>query len=327
MENISKKTLLIIGGSGFFGKSILDGFKRGLLDQWQISSIIILSRDASRLKLEAPNLLDSNVTLYNGDILKIDFLPEADFIIHAAASTDIRQYLNHSEAEKINIQKGTDHFCSLIRKNKIKSKILYVSSGAVYGAQPSELLAIPEDFIPTRMINEKGKIDYGIAKQNAEYSIQSIAKDGFNVSIARCFAFIGPWLPRDQHFAIGNFISNVLNQNPIHLKSNYKVYRSYMYADDLVKWLLTIVDIASNKCPIYNVGSDEIVSLDDLARKLGATFKLDVIIPDQYSKKIDRYIPSIEKAKRNLNLTLSFNVMQGFQETLKRLNEIKLIKI
>ena len=305
MKNISKKTLLVIGGSGFFGKSILDGFKRGLLDEWQISKIIILSRDASRLKREAPNLLDSNVTLYNGDILKIDFLPEADFIIHAAASTDIRQYLNHSEAEKINIQKGTDHFCSLIKKNKIKSKILYVSSGAVYGSQPPEL----------------------VAKQNAEHSIQSIAKDGFNVSIARCFAFIGPYLPRDQHFAIGNFISNVLNQNPIHVKSNYKVYRSYMYADDLVKWLLTIVDNASNKCPIYNVGSDEVVSLDDLAIKLGATFKLDVIIPDQYSKKIDRYIPSIEKAKSNLKLTLRFNVMQGFHETLKRLNEVKLINI
>jgi len=100
-----------------------------------------------------------------------------------------------------------------------------------------------------------------------------------------------------------------------------------MYADDLVKWLLTIVDNASNKCPIYNVGSDEVVSLDDLAIKLGATFKLDVIIPDQYSKKIDRYIPSIEKAKSNLKLTLRFNVMQGFHETLKRLNEVKLINI
>lgn len=327
MKNISKKTLLVIGGSGFFGKSILDGFKRGLLDEWQISKIIILSREASRLKLETPELLDSNVTLYNGDILKIDFLPEADFIIHAAASTDIRQYINHSEAEMTNIQKGTDHFCSLIKKNKIKSKILYVSSGAVYGSQPPELFAINEDFIPSRMMNEKGKIDYGIAKQNAEHFIQSIAKDGFNVSIARCFAFIGPYLPRDQHFAIGNFISNVLYQNPIHVKSNYKVYRSYMYADDLVRWLLTIVDNASNKCPIYNVGSDEIVSIDDLAIKLGATFKLDVIVPDQYSKKIDRYIPSIEKAKRNLKLTLSYNVMEGFHETLKRLNEVKLINI
>lgn len=314
------KTLLVIGGSGFFGKSILDAFSRKLLDPWRVGKVIVMSRNAERLHESAPSLIGKNVEFYSADITKTDFLPVADYVIHAAASTDVRDYLLKPEEEKKNIQAGTYHYCELAKKFHKKSKILYVSSGAVYGKQPDNLDQLEESFVPDSLDGmPPGKIDYAFAKRDAEKAIIQLGFDGVNVSIARCFAFVGPWLPRDQHFAIGNFIDNILEKTPIVVKANHRVYRSYMYADDLVEWLMTIVDHASAECPIYNVGSDQEVLLGDLAEKLALSYGGIADVNKITSNKIDRYIPSVEKAIRSLGLRLKYDINHAVQKTIENI--------
>jgi dTDP-glucose 4,6-dehydratase len=104
-------SLLIIGGSGFFGKSILDAYKRGLLAPWAIDRIEVVARTASNLAVSNPELMSKSVFLHNLDITTCASLPAADYVIHAAASTDAKNYLARPEAEKKNIQLGTLHFC------------------------------------------------------------------------------------------------------------------------------------------------------------------------------------------------------------------------
>lgn len=314
------KTLLVIGGSGFFGKSILDAFSRRLLDSWQVGKVIMMARNADVLIDEAPNLVGESVELYSADITKTDFLPAADYVIHAAASTDVRDYLSKPEEEKNNIQAGIYHYCELANKFHNKSKILYVSSGAVYGKQPENLDRLNESFVSDSFDGmAPGKIDYAIAKRDAENAIVKLGLDGLNVSIARCFAFVGPWLPRDQHFAIGNFIDNILKKTSIVVKANHRVYRSYMYADDLVEWLMTIVDHASTECPIYNVGSDQEILLGDLAEKLALSYGSFADVNKITIDKIDRYIPSVDKATRTLGLQLKYDLDLAVQKTIENI--------
>lgn len=313
-------TLLVIGGTGFFGKSILDSFKRGALEHWGIGRVIAMSRNAESLGKEAPQLISSKVELYSADITTTTILPAADIVIHAAASTDVARYISCPLQEQQNIQAGTYNYCKLAKIFHASSKILYVSSGAVYGKQPAGMTHIPEDYA-TIDLSELSveKRDYAISKRYAEEAIKKLGQQGFSVSIARCFAFIGQWLPRNQHFAIGNFIEDGLQGRPITVKARKEVYRSYMYADDLVEWMMTIALHASPECPVYNVGSDQSVLMGDLAKLVANEFGVEAQVPEINDTTIDRYIPSIEKAKRELGLPLRHDLNSAIRQAVREI--------
>ena len=315
------KTLLVIGGTGFFGKSILDAFGRGLLKPWNVTHVIVMSRNAQVLVQEAPQLINKEVTLISSNIATTESLPYADFIIHAAASTDVRDYICQPESEKKNIQAGTYNYCTLAKNFHRESKIVYVSSGAVYGVQSPFTEELDELSKPNEISDmDAGKQDYAVAKQDAELAITQLGIDGLNVSIARCFSFVGYWLPRDQHFAIGNFIGDLINHRPITVKAKHQVCRSYMYADDLVEWLLTIANHASANCPIYNVGSDQTILVGELAKELSQRYDVPADVPLISETKIDRYVPSIHKAKAELGLYLKHDLFSSIHEIVKKLN-------
>jgi len=301
--------LLIIGGTGFFGKSILDVFLRGGLEPWDIASIDVVSRHANGFKERYQNLLSGAIRFHELDIASCNYLPEADYVIHAAASTNAQNYLIQSDVEKLNIQAGTYNYCRLAPQYHMGSKVVFCSSGAVYGQQPNHQNFLSEDDLlaPINSLSVL-KRDYAAAKRDAEFEFNKLAQQGLNVAIARCFAFIGFYLPRDQHFAIGNFLSDAIKGLPISISATHKVFRSYMYADDLVAWLMSIADSGSVSCPVFNVGSDQEIELGQLCQKvakiIGGTYR------DREIKQelIDRYIPSIDKAKNMLGLKLKYDL-------------------
>jgi dTDP-glucose 4,6-dehydratase len=316
-------SLLIIGGSGFFGKSILDAYKRGLLSPWGIDLIYVFARNAGRLKAEAPELMSPSIKLVNGDIATCKELPVADYVIHAAASTDAANYLSQPEVEKKNIQAGTYNYCELAKKFHRNSHIVFCSSGAVYGQQQPDIDKISEvDEIGPLTEMSPTKQDYAAAKRLAEDAIINLGRQSHSVSIARCFAFVGAYLPRDKHFAIGNFIEDGLSSRPIEVKANRLVYRSYMYADDLVEWLMQIAHSSSSDCPVFNVGSDEVLEIREIAKMVADKFSVPLNSAAIRMPDIDRYIPSIEKAKILWALKLRFNFREALDETVANIQRL-----
>ena len=315
-------TLLIIGGTGFFGKSILDCYKRGLLHPWDVNRVIVMSRNSDNFKFNYPELMSNGVELLNGDITTINSLPDADYVIHAAASTDASLYLSHKKKEKKNIIRGTLNYCQLATEFHKNSKIVFCSSGAVYGYQPEQVKHLTEDmaFGDIESLDEVKK-SYAYAKRDAEFAIQKLGQAGLNVSIARCFSFVGRYLPKDQHFAIGNFIADGIAGRNIEVKASKKVYRSYMYADDLVLWLMTIADNSNPQCPVYNVASDKEVEIKELADIVANIFNVRIKSSENSSKHVDRYIPSVGKANNELGLRNSYKLKQSILMSIK--SEVK----
>jgi dTDP-glucose 4,6-dehydratase len=291
-------SVLVIGGSGFFGKSIADAYVRGLLSPWGINRLLLAARSATALVKKHPELLTCGVELIDLDITQTTHLPWADYVIHAAASTDARRYLSVPEAEKANMVAATANFCQLAPHTLVGSRIVYASSGAVYGVQAPHQLRLQEDVPLDSSVLDlvESKRDYAAAKRDSEAMISLLGKSGMAVSIARCFAFVGAYLPRDQHFAIGNFLGQALEREAIVVKATSPVVRSYLYADDLVLWLMHLASHASPLCPIWNVGSPEPISVQDLASVIASRFGVAVKVPTQNPSPIDRYVPSVARA-------------------------------
>jgi dTDP-glucose 4,6-dehydratase len=206
------------------------------------------------------------------------------------------------------------------------TRILFASSGGVYGRQPSELYAIPEDYVgmPDPLSPEQV---YGVAKRTAEHLCALYAeKYGLEIVIARCFAFAGQDLPLDVHFAIGNFIRDALWENEIIVKGNGTAVRSYLDQRDLARWLLALLH-EGRPGEAYNVGSDQPISIGDLAHLVR-----DLVSPGKavrvLGKPVDnaernRYVPNINKIGRDLGLRPGFSLEQSIQNAAEALRASK----
>jgi dTDP-glucose 4,6-dehydratase len=303
---MKSKSLLIIGGTGFFGKSILDYFTN--YNSLKINKIIIFSRKSQNIQIDKILKKKIKIIKVSGNILNIKKLPSADYVIYAAILKNYNQDL-----------KGVKNYSNLALKYHSSSKISFVSSGAIYGVQKSKIKEFKEDYLDKyKKINFKNgyKKQYSNIKSKNENLFKELGNKGLKVSIARCFSFVGRHLPQNSHYVIGNIINNVLRNKDINIKANYRIIRSYMYSDDLVRWLLKILDNSNNQCPIYNVGSDNKVSIHKIANFLAKKYNLQILSSKILSKKIDNYIPNINKARKELNLTINNDSLEAIQKTI-----------
>ena len=279
---------------------------------WE-GNLYILSRNPDKFRIENPELADlSGLDFVQGDIRDFDYspLPDFDYVIHAATEADSKFTAENPDEMYSVIVDGTKHILKMCAEKKIR-RLLYVSSGAVYGVQPPELPNIAENY-PCSPVNA-----YGRGKLDAE---KICLADATDTVIARCFAFVGPYLPLDKHFAIGNFINNVLNGEDIDIQGDGTPYRSYMYADDLVEWLFVLL-LKGKSNETYNVGSDEAVSIAELAEQVAGFSRSKRQNINIAKKKNDgalasRYVPSIDKARKELGLKCKISLKEAIRKTI-----------
>lgn len=279
--------ILITGGTGFFGKSILDEWRKAPIAGVEL---VILSRHSGKFVAEFPEFSDlPRVSFIDGDVRDFAF-PDGDFsyVIHAATPAVLG--LDDAEMTSI-IVDGTRHVLKFARERKVK-KLLLTSSGAVYGVQPPELPNIGEDF-PCNPVTA-----YGKGKLEAE---TMCLDSGVDCVIARCFAFAGKYLPMSTHFAIGNFMLNWRNRQKIVITGDGRNFRSYLAAPDLVDILWEML-LNAKPGSIYNVGSPEAISIYDLA-VLIADGQLPVEVLGKNAGGLpSRYVPSVERIYGELKL-------------------------
>ncbi len=319
-EELRGERLFITGGTGFFGCWLLESFLHANQKQDLKARASVLTRRPDAIKQTLPHLFaDSAITLLEGDVRNFEFPPGYySHIIHAA--TDASAKLN-SENPLLMLDiiiEGTRHTLDFAQTCGAK-KFLLTSSGAVYGKQPPEMTHIPEDYngAPDPL---DPKSAYGQGKRLAEHLCSLYANSSLEIKIARGFAFVGPYLPLDIHFAIGNFIRDVLSGGPIIIKGDGTPYRSYIYAADMAIWLWTILLRGESLRP-YNVGSDNDMPLEQVARLVSEQFKpapgVKILGERVPGKPPERYVPSITRARHELDLEAWIPVEEGFTRTIQ----------
>ena len=313
--------ILFIGGTGFFGKAFLNYIK--LNNPNYINSVTIVGRSAERFLNKNKEFTDiRNVNYIYGDILKdISYLSKFNFthVIHAAAdSTSVTELSDTQRYEQI--VEGTKNVLNLVRDYFPMSKLLFVSSGGVYGKMLPNKKSFSETDVLESDILDSSNI-YAISKREAEHlCLNYHDKYNLNISIARCFCFSGIHLPLDVHFAIGNFVNDVNNNNNIIIKGDGESVRSYLDQDDLIEWFIEILKNDSFKKTIYNIGSEDSISIKDLAmlvKKL-SNKKIDVKILNESNNNLRKtvYVPDCKKVRKKFNLVQKVSLSESIAKML-----------
>ncbi len=326
-EKLRGQRIFITGGTGFFGRWLLESFARANAALDLRAEVVVLSRDPEKFCANAPHLAGNPALHFvSGDVRT--FTHEAvraqlgesgrfHFVLHAAMDAAAHRDTAHALAIAETIADGTRatlHFAQAAGARRL----LFVSSGAVYGPQPETVSHLPEDH-PSALDPAGAEAAYGEAKRYAEMLCAGFGRHhGIATMVARAFAFVGPYLPLGKNFAIGNFLADALAGGPLRVAGDGTPLRSYLYGTDLAVGLWTLL-IAGADGRAYNLGSEEAVSIRELAARVARCFALEasavkVAQPPDPSRPVARYIPSTARLRQELG----WSPHVGLDEALRR---------
>jgi dTDP-glucose 4,6-dehydratase len=313
------KKIFITGGTGFFGCWLVESFVHANRVLELGACATILTRDPVAFASKCPHLaFDPAIDLLAGDVLDFTW-PDGDFefAIHAVTETAARRTAGNALQLLTTMVSGTERVLEFAASHRTR-KLLLTSSGAVYGKQPADVNHIPEDFAGAPNPLDSASA-YAEGKRAAELVCAVLgAKSGIECKIARCFAFVGPHLPLDAHFAIGNFIRDALAGKAIEIGGDGTAMRSYMYAADLAIWLWTIL-FRAPALEAFNVGSEEALSILELAHAvaeaLGSSAEVRVAQQAIPGAEPQRYVPCVRKAEQSLGLKCEVTLHDAIRRT------------
>jgi dTDP-glucose 4,6-dehydratase len=311
--------IFLTGGTGFFGCWLVESFLRANERLRLDAHLTVLTRSPEGFLKKCPYLAGaSGLTLLAGDVRTFNF-PDGTFpfVIHAATEASVRQADEEPLEMLSTIVDGTKRTLDFAVARGAR-KFLLTSSGAVYGKQPPELSHVPESYTGRPDALSAANV-YGEGKVMAEHLCAIYAKlHGVECKIARCWAFVGPHLPLDQHFAVGNFIRDAMNGGPIRIGGDGTPTRSYLYASDLAVWLWTMLFRAPSLDP-FNIGSGNALTIREIAQTVAEALqpglKIEVAREPIPAAPKSQYVPDVSKAQRELGLNATVPLPEAIRRT------------
>jgi dTDP-glucose 4,6-dehydratase len=317
-EVLRGNRIFITGGTGFVGCWLLEALLWANHALQLKLHLTVLTRNPAAFVEKAAHLAGHPaVTLLEGEVGDLSRVNGVfDTVIHAA--TDVARPGSDPDATFQDMVGGTEQTLALARRCQAR-RYLLTSSGAVYGVQDPAVDNLPDDDAGTPSATEPGAA-YGRGKRASEALMRDYAAEsGHQATAARIFALLGPYLPLDAHFAVGNFIGDALAGRDIHVRGDGTACRSYLYAADMAVWLLTILALGKTG-ESYNVGSEHGLSIRDLALAVKAQVPdAGVVVVAQEAAPgglPQRYVPHTGKARGLLGLAEFTDFQSALRHTI-----------
>ena len=309
-QEFNDSTITFLGGTGFIGKWLIEAlhvYSRNYSFSPKVTLITRYPKNAHKIFVEDLglnlNIIEFDFAVNSTDLGKSDF-----FINGATPSQKMTGLLDGDSVYKSSVNASHSLIRSAARYGN-KPKIVNLSSGIVYGPQDVSIRNQIEGPISREQHSQSGYLN---AKKASELLLSEASEAGLVESISpRLYAFAGPGIVLDQHFAVGNFLRDGLQGNQIVIKGNPSTVRSYMYPTDLVIWILTALLKPTNLN--VNIGSEAPISM----------FELGNLISDMTSKKgvqilgenheISNYVPSTSCFRENYRVSEQISLSSGLE--------------
>ena len=315
--SLKDSRILISGASGFIGKWLVSTFdEANKIFDLNLSCLFLSGKSRHDNKLfKSSKFVWKNIDFSLGpDELNFCFTHAFHASTpsnHATGSLDLKK----SHAIATNSMKSLLNDATHSRNIP---NIVHLSSGAVYsGSHSYKNSAVSE---ATPLIQSGSDINYVTTKLKLESQINLASTSkiikGMN---ARLFAFYGPHLSLDAHFAIGNFMKNALEDSPIKITGNPLTVRSYLHPVDLVVLLIKML-LSPSPIPT-NVGSKFPYTILEVANLIGELTNNKNVAFQQNSAQLSSYYPLIDLAEGNYNFTEKISLEEGLERWMRWLTD------
>lgn len=254
--------VLVTGGAGFIGSHLVDAL---VSDGHSVRVLDDLSTGREQNLSDA--MRTGRVRLIVGSVADVDLLEDAargcDRIFHLAATVGVRRVLADPLGGLRNNILGTDAVLRVARRTKPLSLVVF-SSSEVYGRTNGGALseATPSEIGPTSV----PRWSYAVGKAVGEYLVLGEhRRSGLPVTVVRCFNTCGPRQLGAYGMVIPNFMRQALLDEAITVYGDGLQSRCFSYVGDVVRGVLALSTHDAAQGEVYNIGTDEEISIRTLA--------------------------------------------------------------
>ena len=317
----NKKAILVTGGAGFVGSHLAEKLL-------QKGEEVFVIDDLSTGNSENIKHLENNPNFHfiKGSVLDEKLVSEivakADEVYHLAAAVGVKTIIEKPlESFLINID-GTKNVLEAAAERKIP--VLITSSSEVYGKNDKLPFKEEDDRIYGSAYHDRW--GYGLSKGSDEFlGLAFFREKSLPVVIVRLFNVVGPRQSGSYGMVVPRFIKQALKNEPIEVYGDGGQTRCFGYVGSVVNVLIELVENKEKSYgQIFNVGSDEKISIKDLAQKI-----LELIPESQSKIKLVPYAqvygdnfedmrdrqPDLARIKKAINYQ-SVNLDEGLEKTI-----------
>lgn len=294
--------ILITGSTGFIGSNLV----RYLIEK-ENSKIYALSR------AKAPDNGSQNISYIQHDFLeqlKFEQLPsDLDCIVHLAATME--KTVENSQMFQINTT-GTLDLLEYGRNIRIK-KFIFASTGGIYGYSIEPLSegsqANPIGF-------------YGLSKYQSEILVRYYSQYFSTVNLRLFF----PYGEKQIRGIVPLLYGRISKGQAVTIYNEGYPHINPIHVSDVIEVIQRIIDLPVEEYCVLNVAGTEIVSIKNLAEKIGncvgVTPKYEYVMDD----KILRLVGDIKKMKRLLRYNPKVTLDDGVMRTISSYREVSVRK-
>lgn len=313
------KSVIITGATGTIGSFVADALIRINQQNTANLKVYLAGRDLEKLQMQYEGCSDVGFLKYDMNS-PIEFNIQVDYIIHTAGNAHPAAFNGNPVGTTVGNIESTFELLEYLRKHQGK-RLLYVSSGEVYGQGDVSLDAFKEEYVGYVNILSPRSC-YSLSKRMTENLCASYWKQyGVETVIVRPCHTYGPYMTSTDNRAHVQFFHNALAGEDIVLKSAGSQMRSYNYVGDCVSALLTVlVNGASGEA--YNLANpDARLTIAQFAEKIAKAASQKIIFEAPSSTDIANRSPILKqvlnsKKVEKLGWTPAFSVEDGICHTL-----------
>jgi UDP-glucose 4-epimerase len=293
---------LVTGGAGFIGSHLT----KALLERGYTATAL---DDLSTGSRENIDHLESNSdfhfvldTIMDYDVVD-DLTSRCDLVFHLAAAVGVKYIIDNPLASLRTNTKGTENVFEAA--NKYKRKVVLASTSEIYGKNEKESLNEEDDrILGSTSISRWG---YSCSKAFDEFLALAYWREKkLPVTILRFFNTCGPRQTGEYGMVVPRFVKAALLGHPLQVFGDGKQIRCFSCIDDIVEGIIALSEHPAAAGEVFNLGSTEAVTIEELARKIiamtGSSSIIEFIPYERAYEKgfedLRRRVPDISKAQR-----------------------------